>query len=143
MTNRELRRLKTKKKRRFVFVVLIMLVLFFTARSISNANRLIKIKTNDISYMEFIKFKEDTLNKTSTPRIIRKMSSAVQSIKGKPSTKDASDTGNINVLNIYFKDNTKIEILRKNSFVSIDGVWYKIQGSSANKFDRLFEEYSE
>ena len=93
--------------------------------------------------MEFIKFKEDTLNKTSTPRIIRKMSSAVESIKGKPSTKDASDTGNINVLNIYFKDNTKIEILRKNSFVSIDGVWYKIQGSSANKFDRLFEEYSE
>ena len=130
MTNRELRRLKTKRKRRFVFVVLIMLVLFFTARSISNANRLIKIKTNDISYMEFIKFKEDTLNKTSTPRIIRKMSSAVESIKGKPSTKDASDTGNINVLNIYFKDNTKIEILRKNSFVSIDGVWYKIQGLS-------------
>ncbi len=143
MTNRELRRLKTKRKRRFVFVVFIMLVLFFTARSISNANRLIKIKTNDISYMEFIKFKEDTLNKTSTPRIIRKMSSAVESIKGKPSTKDASDTGNINVLNIYFKDNTKIEILRKNSFVSIDGVWHKIQGSSANKFDRLFEEYSE
>lgn len=143
MTNRELRRLKTKRKRRFVFVILIMLVLFFTARSISNANRLIKIKTNDISYMEFIKFKEDTLNKTSTPRIIRRMSSAVESIKGKPSTKDASDTGNINVLNIYFKDNTKIEILRKNSFVSIDGVWYKIQGSSANKFDRLFEEYSE
>lgn len=143
MTNRELRRLKTKRKRRFVFVVLVMLVLFFTARSISNANRLIKIKTNDISYMEFIKFKEDTLNKTSTPRIIRRMSSAVESIKGKPSTKDASDTGNINVLNIYFKDNTKIEILRKNSFVSIDGVWYKIQGSSANKFDRLFEEYSE
>ncbi len=143
MTNRELRRLKTKRKRRFVFVVFIMLVLFFTARSISNANRLIKIKTNDISYMEFIKFKEDTLNKTSTPRIIRKMSSAVESIKGKPSTKDASDTGNINVLNIYFKDNTKIEILRKNSFVSIDGVWYKIQGSSANKFDRLFEKYSE
>lgn len=143
MTNRELRRLKTKRKRRFVFVVFIMLVLFFTARSISNANRLIKIKTNDISYMEFIKFKEDTLNKTSTPRIIRKMSSAVESIKGKPSTKDASDTGNINVLNIYFKDNTKIEILRKNSFVSIDGVWYKIQGSSANKFDRLFDEYSE
>lgn len=143
MTGRELRRLKTKRKRRFTLLVLILLGLFFTGKFISNANRLIKIKTNEISYMEFIKFKEDTLNKTSTPKVIRKMASAVESIKGKPSTKDASDTGTINVLNIYFKDNTKIEILRKNSFVSIDGVWYKIQGSSANKFDRLFEEYSE
>ena len=46
MTGRELRRLKTKRKRRFTLLILILLGLFFTGKFISNANRLIKIKTN-------------------------------------------------------------------------------------------------
>lgn len=135
------RKRKRENKKKIKIVLLIAFLIYISSSFFAMQNRIIKINPRDIEYLEFVKYKEETMRTVNDKQSIKVMTSAIKKIKGKKSTKDASESSEIRVLNLY-KKGGKIEILRKNTFVSIDGIWYKIIGSSSDRFDKLFDEFT-
>ncbi len=136
------RKRKRENKKKIKIVLLIAFLIYISSSFFAMQNRIIKINPRDIEYLEFVKYKEETMRTVNDKQSIKVMTSAIKKIKGKKSTKDASESSEIRVLNLYKKNGGKIEILRKNTFVSIDGIWYKIIGSSSDRFDKLFDEFT-
>ena len=136
------RKRKRENKKKIKIVLLIAFLIYIRSSFFAMQNRIIKINPRDIEYLEFVKYKEETMRTVNDKQSIKVMTSAIKKIKGKKSTKDASESSEIRVLNLYKKNGGKIEILRKNTFVSIDGIWYKIIGSSSDRFDKLFDEFT-
>ena len=136
------RKRKRENKKKIKIVLLIAFLIYISGSFFAMQNRIIKINPRNIEYLEFVKYKEETIRTVNDKQSIKVMASAIKKIKGKKSTKDASESSEIRVLNLYKKNGGKIEILRKNTFVSIDGIWYKIIGSSSDRFDKLFDEFT-
>lgn len=136
------RKRKRENKKKIKIVLLIAFLIYISSSFFAMQNRIIKINPRNIEYLEFVKYKEETMRTVNDKQSIKVMTSAIKKIKGKKSTKDASESSEIRVLNLYKKNGGKIEILRKNTFVSIDGIWYKIIGSSSDRFDKLFDEFT-
>lgn len=137
------RKRKRKNRRKIKIVLLIAFLIYISSSFFAMQNRIIKINPRDIEYLEFVKYKDETMRTVNDKQSIKIMASAIKKMKGKKSTKDASESSEIRVLNLYKENGGKIEILRKNAFVSIDGIWYKIMGSSSDRFDKLFDEFTQ
>ncbi len=119
-----------------------VLLLFLSYKMLSNRNKIIQLELKDVSYSELITFNKNimvTINDSSKLRDILLM---LNSLKGEKVDFDSDEYSDFVFINVYDKSFNKLEFFKTDRFLKINNQWYKLDRTSAARFNKIFEKYS-
>ena len=80
-----------------------------------------------------------TINDSSKLRDILLM---LNSLKGEKVDFDSDEYSDFVFINVYDKSFNKLEFFKTDRFLKINNQWYKLDRTSAARFNKIFEKYS-
>jgi len=74
------RKRKRENKKKIKIVLLIAFLIYISSSFFAMQNRIIKINPRDIEYLEFVKYKEETMRTVNDKQSIKVMTSAIKTV---------------------------------------------------------------
>lgn len=118
-----------------------VLLLFLSYKVIGKRNKILDLNSKNISYIELIKYENNTMKTVKDNAQLKKIVSSLNKISGEITQKDSENIENVDFINIYDKSYKKMEIAREGYFLKVDNKWYRINEKGAEIFDQIIKNY--
>ncbi|MDO5714117.1 MAG: hypothetical protein Q4Q07_06750 [Tissierellia bacterium] len=141
MDKRRARRRRVEKRRRLIFLVLILLLIPLLIQGILIKNRLIRLKIDDVEYVEFIKFPENKMVTIKNPKKLKRIIRKINGFSGSNVGSQPHTDKEVSFVNVYTKSHGKVELTKTDEYIGVNGNWYKVRSKYTNEFDKFFQEY--
>ncbi|MBP2025535.1 hypothetical protein [Peptoniphilus stercorisuis] len=136
------RRNQSKGKNKLFITVFFILLLFLSYKVIGKRNKILDLNNKKISYVEIIKFENNTMKTINDKAKVKKIIGSLNRISAEEVQKDTLESDSLDFINIYDKTFKRKEIARDGCFIRIDTKWYKMSKNGSDIFDSILKEYS-
>lgn len=131
---------KSLKRRRLTFLIFVVITLI-SFYFVQESKRLIKIDYNNTSYIELIKLPSSSTKRVEDEKSVKNIIKSINSLRGTYVDSENRSDGEVSLLNIYSKDGKKIEFAKTDSYISVNGKWFRVGSRAIGKFDSIFASY--
>lgn len=132
---------KNRKKTNFwklVIVIFFVVLLIASSSLISSRNKVFDVKSQDIDYIAINDTKNNIMKSINNKSKLKEISQILNAIRGKKTTPDNPET-DINFVNIYFKNDKKIEIAKLGNILRVNDAYYILNKRNLQKFEKIFD----
>lgn len=136
------RRKESKGKNKLFIIAFFILLLFLSYKVIGKRSKVMDLNNNKVSYVEIIKFENNTMKTVKDEDKVKKIIKSLNKISAEEVQKDTLDSDSLDFINIYDKTFKKKEVARDGNFIRIDTKWYKMNKKGSEIFDSIINEYS-
>ena len=116
-----------------------MLVLSY--KVLGKRNKVLDLDSKQVSYIELIKFSDNTMTTINDPSKVKKIIVKLNSISGEETTKDTDNIEEIDLINVYDKTFKKTEVAKIGNYLKINEKWYKIEKKGINIYNQIIVDY--
>ncbi len=103
---------------------------------------MLELNSKNISYIELMKYDENTMTTIKDNVKVKKIVSSLNRISGESYEKEVEDSENLDFINIYDKSFKKLEIAKDGTYLKVNGIGYKINNKSSDRFEEVFKKYN-
>ena len=140
--SRRRRSKKSTSQNKLFIIAFFVLLLVLSYNLISSRNKIVDLNMKDISYVELIRFENNTMTTIKDEAKLKDIIFKIDSLKGEEVSTEVEAGGAIDFINVYDNKFKKTEIARSGNFIKVSGKWYKLDNGSSNIFESIFKEYN-
>lgn len=132
---------RKRKKTNFwklTIIIFFAIILLASSQLISSRNKVFNIKSQEIDYVAINDTKNNIMKSINNKSRLKEISQILNKVRGKKTTPDNPET-DIDFVNIFLKNDKKIEIAKLGNILRVDNNYYILNKRNLQKFEKIFE----